>query len=354
MNLEQLCDRQRQKEKKTIRFYLIFGLIASSCFHFIVIDNFNWSAEKQPKKTKKTIEFILVDPPKQKLEKPVEKEIEQPKPTPVQKTVPQAQTPLPTLRKPTPTPPVQKTVPQAQTPLPTLRKSTPTPVQKTVPQPNLPSSPAVTNQSNSTAEQESNSDRTNSNPVAANTDAIDKPQKKIGTTPTISCVSNCKPQYPSVLNGKEGSAAVRVAIDSNGNVTGVQLARANPNFKINQQALYAAKKMRFTAIGDNQTGTVIVNIGFTVAGSDFDRQRRQAELERRRQAELEKQQQRQQAELERRRQAELERQRQQTELERQRQQTELERQQRPQQVELDRQQRIDEILKRNNEILNRE
>ncbi len=338
MNLEQLCDRQRQKEKKTIRFYLIFGLIASSCFHFIVIDNFNWSAEKQPKKTKKTIEFILVDPPKQKLEKPVEKEIEQPKPTPVQKTVPQAQTPLPTLRKTTPTP-VQKTVPQPQTPLPTLRKSTPTPVQKTVPQPTLPSSPAVTNQSNSTAEQESNSDRTNSNPLAANTDAIDKPPKKIGTTPTISCVSNCKPQYPSVLNGKEGSAAVRVAIDSNGNVTGVQLARANPNFKINQQAIYAAKKMRFTAIGGNQTGTVIVNIGFTVAGSDFDRQRRQAELEKQRQQE------RQQAELERRRQAELEK---------QRQQTELERQQRPQQVELDRQQRIDEILKRNHEILNRE
>ncbi len=340
MNLEQLCDRQRQKEKKTIRFYLIFGLIASSCFHFIVINNFNWSAEKQPKKTKKTIEFILVDPPKQKLENPLEKAIEQPKPTPPveQKIVPQPQTPLPTLRKPTPTP-VQKTVPQPQTPLPTLRKSTPTPVQKTVPQPTLPSSPAVTNQSNSTAEQESNSDRTNSNPLAANTDAIDKPPKKIGTTPTISCVSNCKPPYPSVLNGKEGSAAVRVAIDSNGNVTGVQLARANPNFKINQQAIYAAKKMRFTAIGGNQTGTVIVNIGFTVAGSDFDRQRRQAELEKQRQQE------RQQAELERRRQAELEK---------QRQQTELERQQRPQQVELDRQQRIDEILKRNHEILNRE
>ncbi|MDJ0724035.1 MAG: TonB family protein [Prochloraceae cyanobacterium] len=398
MDISQLCAQQKAKEKKAIKFYLACGLTSSAIFHLFLVNNFNWLPKEKEKPIQEPIELVLVDTPKPEIKESVKEEKIEPEKTVIENNIPdpsssqtESKPPTPVAQKPTPTPTptpvVQKPTP-TPTPTPVVQKPTPTPtptptpvVQKPTPTPtptptsqqteqNSLESRSSDRQTNSNSEQESNPSSTSngndSNRVAANTGTVKKPKETSRGSRGLSCISNCTPQYPSVLNGNEGSAGVRVSVDTNGKVIGVQLARANPNFQINQQALNAARRMQFTSPG-NQSATLVVNINFTVAGSDFHRKiQRQAELERQRQ----QQQQQRQAELERQRQqqqrqAELERQRQrqqqrQAELERQRQQqrqAELEQQRQQQQqrqAELERQKRIDEILKRNSRILNQE
>jgi TonB family protein len=125
----------------------------------------------------------------------------------------------------------------------------------------------------------------------------------------IKCLSQCKPDYPAVLQGEEGSAKVIVAINDSGVVTDATLATAHRNGEVNRQALLAAKQMRFSAPKEGQKKSVPVVIHFTVAGSDFDRQareRRQQQDQLRqaaRQAEEEKANQERKARLEAERQA---------------------------------------------------
>ena len=105
----------------------------------------------------------------------------------------------------------------------------------------------------------------------------------------ISCVSNCEPEYPTALDGVEGSAGVKLTIDPDGNVVGAELADADSNSLVNRQALQAARQMQFSSPGDS-SASVQVKIDFTVEGSEYDRAARE-EQERREQAELERQEQ---------------------------------------------------------------
>ena len=382
MDLSQLCEQQRAKEKKELKFYIACGLTSSILVHFLVFNNWNWSLirEKEPKL--KPIEFVVLDISKKterlvKEEKKVEQEqeivkdktpVSQPRtPTAVKKPVNNSRT-------------SQQRIQDRQTPKkstnqqrnqPTLKKnkvntSNRNTLQQSSDENETPSSYLTSTQgfnfnSNSNQQQTSNgpysSNTTETNTISANTGNVQQGKPKRKSRPALRCISNCQPKYPSVLNGAEGRATVIVTVDPNGNALNARFAGGNSNFQIIQQAVIAAKKMRFSSPG-NVTATVSVNINFSVAGSAFDRQaqQRRAEYEKRRQ-------QRQQAELERQRQqrqqAELERQRQQqrqAQLQRQR-QAELERQPQQQgqgQAELERQRKIDEILKRNSQILDRQ
>ncbi|NET07712.1 MAG: TonB family protein [Symploca sp. SIO2B6] len=89
------------------------------------------------------------------------------------------------------------------------------------------------------------------------------------------CVRRCNPKYPSSLNGEEGTTIVRVVVDQNGNVVETEVARNSGNSQVDQEALTAAKKMRFSAPAGGGLVAVRVNINFTVEGSEFDRQARE-------------------------------------------------------------------------------
>lgn len=120
----------------------------------------------------------------------------------------------------------------------------------------------------------------------------------------VVCISGCRPEYPSVLNGEEGRAVVRVVLDSNGNVVDWEIAESGGSSQLNQEALEAARKMKFRVPGGASRFAVQLPINFTIRGSDFARQarERQAQLERdrlERERQEQQQQERQQREGER-------------------------------------------------------
>ncbi|MGL6338572.1 MAG: energy transducer TonB family protein, partial [Waterburya sp.] len=79
-----------------------------------------------------------------------------------------------------------------------------------------------------------------------------------------------------------------LTLDNDGNVIGVAIATPDNNMDVNRQALLAARQMQFSS-PEEQEATVVVNINFTVEGSEFDRiaKERQEQRERERQAKLE-------------------------------------------------------------------
>jgi len=95
----------------------------------------------------------------------------------------------------------------------------------------------------------------------------------------ISCEENCQPEYPSVLDGAEGSTGIQLTIDRDGKVIDAAISSSNRNPQLDREALKAAQQMEFTSI-DRDRATVRVNIGFTVAGSDFERQAKEEQEER--------------------------------------------------------------------------
>ncbi|GFE67427.1 TonB family protein [Chroococcus sp. FPU101] len=144
-----------------------------------------------------------------------------------------------------------------------------------------------------------------SSPVAAR--PTPKPIPKARQTPK--CIRNCgKADYPSVLNGAEGSASVRVMIDSSGNVVNAEIAKGHSNSQINEQALIAARKLKFAPRSGESTASVRVTINFTVAGSAFERQARERQEQKERQARERQQQQERQAREQQERQQQQERQ----------------------------------------------
>lgn len=120
-------------------------------------------------------------------------------------------------------------------------------------------------QSNTTDTSNENT-TTRGNDSAAENEVAAKPSKPLA----ISCRQNCQPQYPSALNGAEGSAGIQLTIDSKGKVIDAAIAVPHSNSQLNQKALEAAKQMKFSSI-DRDRATVRINISFTVAGSDFER-----------------------------------------------------------------------------------
>ena len=336
MTNSQFCIRQRQQEQQRLKKLLFVGFIGSAALHGILAYALpRWSFEP-PQTAEEPIEMILVDKPKPtpkpkpKVESyaeryPLGKPVVEPEPKPIKPPEQvKAQTPPPPVKPPEPVEP--QTAPPKPAPEPTPKKvvTDPTPAASqpivSVPVENTGQSSLSTNfaASSSSVAAANSSASSNSKPgvtgsvVAANS-APPRPEANEGGEEGISCVSNCEPEYPASLDGVEGSAGVKLTIDPNGNVIGAELTEPNSNSGVNRQALLAARQMQFSSPG-NSSAAVRVNIDFTVAGSQYDRARRE-EQERREQAARERQEQ----EAARQQQLEAERQAQQEQLERERQ-----------------------------------
>ena len=318
MSSSQFCIQQRQKEQQQLKKLLVFGFAGSAVLHGILAYALpRWSLES-PRQVKEPIEMMIVNKPKP-ISKPkpkVEpKPIVEPKPKPLPKPEPvKAQTPPP------------KPVPQAPAPTPAPKKvlTTPTPAPSqpiiSVPinntaQPSLLSNSLTVPISSSVTKGEisSNNPGVPGSAVATNS-APPRPESNSEPKEGISCVSNCAPEYPAVLEGVEGRAGVKLTIDQDGNVIGVELADADDNSQVNRQALLAARQMQFSSPGKDAT-SVQVKIDFTVEGSEYDRLARE-EQEKKEQAERERKEQQAAA---RQQQLEAERQARQEQMERERQ-----------------------------------
>ena len=338
MTNSQFCIQQRQREQQRLKKLLVAGFVGSAALHGILAYALPKWSFNSPKQAEEPMELILVDKPKPKpkVEPKIEsKSVVEPKPKPVKPPEPvKAETPPPPVKppepvaaqtappkpapKPEPTPkpqPVPKKVLTNPTPAPS-QPIVSVPVENTEQSSSLSSSftspsnsPATSNSANS-ASSISKPGATGS--VVATGSAPPRPEANDGGEEGISCLSNCEPEYPASLEGVEGSAGIKLTIDSSGNVVGAELVEPHSDSGINRQALLAARQMQFSSPGSS--AAVRVNIDFTVEGSEYDRAAHE-EQERREQAARERQEQ----EAARQQQLEAEQQARQEQLERERQ-----------------------------------
>ena len=292
--------QKRQQEQKQLPKLLIVSFVGSALLHgILIVFLLHWLPQQSPVKVKKPIEIILVEKPKPK---PIEtKVVPKPKPTPP----PKVKTPEPPKPKPTPPPKAKTPEPPKPKRIPPTKREQPSRILTTsntratnsvFNPPAKTKTPAITKTRSIPRPTPPTTEKTvttNSPPPAA-------PKPKRGAV-TISCVANCQPKYPSALNGEEGRAGIRLTIDKNGNVIAAELVRAHRNGRLNRQALLAARRMKFNNINNEAGASVVVNINFTVKGSEFERiaRERQARQERERQAKLEAERRKREAELRR-------------------------------------------------------
>jgi periplasmic protein TonB len=368
MSTSKFCIQQRQQEQQQLKKLLIFSFVGSTLLHGIGAYALPHLSVESPQ-AEKPMELIIVDQPKPKPKpkpkapelkiksqpkiesKPIVKSepkpIPQPEaikaetpPPPVTKPEPiKAETPPPPVTKPepvkaeTPPPPVPNPEPPKPTPQKVLTAPTSAPSQSIVSAPienasePTPLSNSLTS-ATSSASDSANSNNSSSNSgvrgeVATNSNNSAPSGTESGSGEGIACVSNCEPEYPSVLAGIEGTAGIELTIAPDGTVTSVTIASANDNSEINRQALLAARQMEFSSPPGGSSASVQVKIDFTVAGSEFDRIARQEQQERKEQQaelkqELEQEQQARQLQLKQERQARARQQ--QTEIEKRQQQ----------------------------------
>ena len=299
MSNSQFCIQQRQKEQQRLKKLLMFGFASSTVLHSILAYALpRWSFES-PQVVEEPIEIMIVDKPKPK-----------PKPTSVKPPPVQAQTPSPPVKPPpvqAQTPP-PKPVPKTPEPKPKKVLTTPTPapsppivpapVEKTARPSSSSSNITAPNRSSLTSTESSNSPDV-PDPTVATNSPPSRPEASSEPAEGISCIDNCEPEYPSSLEGIEGSAGVKLTIDRNGSVIGAELVTTDSNAQVNRQALLAARQMQFSSPGDS-AASVRVKIDFTVEGSEYDRARREEQQEEAaRQEQLEAEQQAKQEQLER-------------------------------------------------------
>ncbi len=151
----------------------------------------------------------------------------------------------------------------------------------------------------------------------------------------LSCISECNPEYPSELEGEEGSAVIKVVVDEDGKVVDSEVSKPNSDSRINEAAIEAARKMEFTAPGERVAARIKIN--FTVEGSDFNREASESQAQNEQEREQREQEQKEQLARER----EQREQEQKEQLARVREQQQLQRQQqleRPLQQQQERQQ----------------
>jgi periplasmic protein TonB len=300
MSTSKFCIQQRQREQQQLKKLLILGFTGSALFHGLLAYALpHWSFEP-PKKAQEPIELILVNKPepkpkpKPKVEpKPIVKPVAKPEPVKAKTPPPPVKPPEP-IKAETPPPPVKPPEPvKAETPPPkvlTAPKTLPSQPVVATPDPE-PLEPIKPQPSKVVTSAPSNSDRstvaTNNAPSRVETG---EEETDNGGEEGISCVSNCEPEYPSELEGVEGTAGVKLTIDPDGNVVGVELADADESSQINRQALLAARQMEFSSPPGGNSASVRVKIDFTVEGSEYDRLAREAQ-EKKEQAEKERQEQ---------------------------------------------------------------
>lgn len=308
MSTSKFCIQQRQKEQQRLKKLLIFGFTGSAVLHGILAYALpRWSFEP-PTQAQEPIELIIVDKPQPK---PKPKQVVQPKPKPVVEPEPEPVVEPELEPKPIVEPePEPKLEPKKvlTTPEPALQKPmVSAPVENTAPPPLKPIAPLPSRSLTPTNNTSNIQNKPDS--VITRNSPPPSPETSNEAFEGISCVSNCEPEYPTALEGVEGSAGVKLTIDKDGNVVGAELADADGNSQVNRQALLAARQMQFSSPGDN-SASVQVKIDFTVEGSEYDRARREEqaakerqEIEAARQQQLEAERQAQQEQKEREKQA---------------------------------------------------
>jgi periplasmic protein TonB len=372
MTNSSFCLQQRQQEEQKSRKLLTIGLIGSIVLHG-AIGSAAMLFKEEPKTTNKPIELIIVDAPKPVPEVPKPK-LELPKPVKVTPPPPKPQPPKtepvktvqPQATKPKPAKPkIENRRVSAEPVQPRVAKVTPKPeprIEATQPQPRpsilttprpaassfkVPEQPKVESNfpvvpsepiresrisqppstgslqgSNTGSEATSgNGDSGNGNDTGGNSGTStvaarptpEPPKPTPQARQRLKCVSNCDIKYSSVLNGAEGTAFVRLTVDDKGNVVDAQLAQAHSNSQINEQALVAARKIKFAPRPGEGNQSIRYRISFTRPGTDTERLAREREERNRRerQAREQREQQERQAreQQERQRQAELEQER---------------------------------------------
>ena len=354
MTNSQFCIQQRQREQQRLNKLLILGFVGSAALHGILAYALPKWSFNSPKQAEEPMELILVDKPKPKVEpkpkpkiesyaerlsegvsfrNPLGKPVAEPKPPPVKppepvaaQTAPPKPEPAPKSQpaRPKPAPKPEPTPKPQPAPKKVLTNPTPAPSQPivSVPVENTDRSSSLSSLTSPSSSNAASNSAGIANSigkpgamgsVVATGSAPPRPEVNDGGEEGISCLSNCEPEYPASLEGVEGSAGIKLTIDSGGSVIGAELVEPHSDSGINRQALLAARQMQFSSPG-NSSAAVRVNIDFTVEGSEYDRAARE-EQERREQAQKERQEQ----EAARQRQQEAEQQARQEQLERERQ-----------------------------------
>lgn len=322
MPTSQFCIQQRQKEQQQLKRLLIFGFAGSAVLHGILAYALPHWSFKSAKQVEEPIKMVILEKPKPEPKKLESKPLIEPKPKPLPKPEPvKAQTPPPPVKPPEPIQapnPPPKPVPKKVLTTPTPVSSSPivsAPVANTAKRPSLSSS--FTEPSSSVTATKNNHNPSVSGSAVPLNSAPSRPEtssKNSESEAGISCLSNCEPEYPSALEGVEGGARVKLTIDQDGNVIGVELADADDNSQVNRQALLAARQMQFSSPGED-AASVQVKIDFTVEGSEYDHLARE-EQEKKEQAERQRKEQQAAA---RQQQLEAERQARQEQIKRERQ-----------------------------------
>ncbi len=386
MSISSFCIEQREKENEALKKLLLYSLMVSGVVHIGIFFGLNLIPPEE-KIADEPIEIILLEEPEviPEPEVPEPPDDLEPEPEPVETKIQETvRVPLPPNIEPEPEPQVSEPepIPQPQTRvnIPKPSPVIPSPVE-TEPEPiarNEEITPSITEPVESTPTDNNNSELLTSNQGTTNSssgsqgDNNNSGNNTTGTEtaavsppPTVprqiplplsaggGCAPGKKPEFPRSLanRGIEARPVIRITTDTNGTVVNASISQSSGYPQLDRAALRAASRTRCPK-GNIYQGNVVVS--FAQPGTDFERDalRRQAELERQReaaerqrQAELEQQRRQeeatnqnqiQQEEAERQRQAELERQRREQEALRQRQQEEAERQR---QVEIENQQR---------------
>lgn len=288
MSNSNFCLEQRLRQQSQRQKILLFALISSALVHGVLaaIQLKPYPPSEVSTQEEIPIEVVIIEEPEP--EPKPESEPEPIKTEVIPATIEPEPQPVPQIN--TPTPQVEPKIEPEVTPIkpePQTVLTSPSPSESVVEQTNTPS--AVT-------ENSTNQEPLQTTSLAPQTAETPPPQPR---KQSISCLSECNPEYPFALDGAEGSASVQLVIGPNGQVISVTLIRGHQNNEINRQALLAARKMQFTPTGN--TVEVQVTLNFTVAGSQFDRvaKQRQQQQEQQHQAQqqLEQQQQEREEEL---------------------------------------------------------
>ncbi len=97
----------------------------------------------------------------------------------------------------------------------------------------------------------------------------------------VRCQNCSKPDYPTQAKeqGLEGQAKVTVDVDADGNVTRVRILNSSGHAELDQAAIEAAKKWKFTPSEAGRSG-IPAKVDFQLEGSDYAKQQEEQQRQR--------------------------------------------------------------------------
>lgn len=242
MSISSFCIEQREREQEALKKFLAISLVGSAVLHVALAFSINW-LDQEPEFVDEPIEIIIVEEPEPPPVQPKEEKLEEtpiPEPPPVKPPKIQELIETKIVEAPQPLPPTPVTPPK---PVMASSSIAPSSADSRRFSDNFSGSDSS---SVSPAGSEEQGSPTSPGEVVAAGSAPAKPEIREGGG-GLRCVRRCNPKYPSSLNGEEGTTIVRIVVDQNGNVVETEVAGNSGNSQVDQEALTAARKMRFSA-----------------------------------------------------------------------------------------------------------